>query len=329
MSDNAAENLDSTSQTQSPKGGLDFVKQRALRVCFAPKQIWEEVKDESWTEAELFKNYIMPLAAVPVIAQYIGMVVFGIKIPFIEQTYRWGIFEGLVQSIVQYAMALVFVYLMAKLISFIATKLGSELSNISALKAVAFGASPAYLFGVLNIIPSLGFLGVIGGIYSFVCIYFGITRVGNVESGKAIGTEILSLIGTIICVAILSLVLSAVLPTPAGPELNLSDSKVKFGDSEIDIKGFQEQLQQRIGRQARFRILCAKARGSSTLLQGILLRSFRATKNLVGHWNFKTPPKASKPLRGVVGSRAFYSALSELRRIKLINISSIPPPKAP
>ena len=70
--------------------------ERVKRILLSPKSEWEVIDAEPTTVADLYKGYIIPLAAIGPVAQAIGFSVFGMRVPFLG-TYRTpvGEFEAL------------------------------------------------------------------------------------------------------------------------------------------------------------------------------------------------------------------------------------------
>ncbi|HEX3895394.1 MAG TPA: YIP1 family protein, partial [Rudaea sp.] len=64
---------------------MDFNKiiARVKNILLAPKTEWPVIAAEPETVAGLYKNYIVIIAALAPIATFIGLVVFGINIPFV------------------------------------------------------------------------------------------------------------------------------------------------------------------------------------------------------------------------------------------------------
>jgi len=55
---------------------------RAKNILLKPKQEWEIINEETTTTADLYKNYIIYLAAIGPIAAFIGMSIVGVSMPF-------------------------------------------------------------------------------------------------------------------------------------------------------------------------------------------------------------------------------------------------------
>jgi hypothetical protein len=57
--------------------------ERVKGILLQPQKEWEVISGETTNTAELYKNYIILLAAIGPVASIIGMTIFGISMPFI------------------------------------------------------------------------------------------------------------------------------------------------------------------------------------------------------------------------------------------------------
>jgi hypothetical protein len=185
--------------------------QRATNISLNPKTEWPVIEQESITTAELFKTYVMPLSAIPAIAGFIGMSVFGMSIPFLGNI-RTPFVGGIVSMIVSYVMGLLAVYVLSLIVNALAPNFGAEKNPEQALKVVAFAFTPAWLVGILNIIPSLHILGLLAGLYSIYVLYLGLPVLMKSPQDKAAGYTAVS----VICAIVLSIVVTAVVGTVGG-----------------------------------------------------------------------------------------------------------------
>lgn len=195
--------------------------ERAKLIVTQPVQCWNTVLPESDTTAGLFRRYIAPLAAIPSICHYVGMVVFGMSLPFIG-TYRWPIIGGLVYSIVMFCMTLGMMFVGAKILEFLAPKFEGSVTEVNALKIIGYSATPGFLLGVLDIIPALSSIAALGGLYGLFILYQGLKAGTNVPSGKFI-MFLLSAFGlNIVAGIVMVAVVSAFTPAAPMPQIDLN-----------------------------------------------------------------------------------------------------------
>ena len=97
---------------------MDLVE-RAKRILLQPGQEWQAINTEAVTTADLYRSYIVPLAAIGPVASIIGMSVVGVSVPFFG-TYRVPFATALGHAVVSYVLTLVGVYVLALIINALA-----------------------------------------------------------------------------------------------------------------------------------------------------------------------------------------------------------------
>ncbi|MCB1576677.1 MAG: YIP1 family protein, partial [Xanthomonadales bacterium] len=144
---------------------MDFGKliARAQAILLSPKTEWPVIAAEQETVANLYKNYIIVLAAIPAIAGFIkgsliGYSAFGF-------TARTPIVSGIIGMIVAYALALAVVYLIGLIIDALAPTFGGEKNQIQALKTAAYMSTAGWIAGIAVIVPWIGWLIVWAGFF--------------------------------------------------------------------------------------------------------------------------------------------------------------------
>lgn len=167
------------------------LQERAKNILTTPATEWNVIEPEPTTVEALFKGYIAPLAAIPVIANFIGYSIVGFTVPFVG-TMRIGIVRGLVSAIVSYCFALAAVYIAGLVVSKLAPTFESRSDDRQALKLVAYAYTPAWIAGILGIIPALGILAVLASLYSIYLFYLGVPVLMKTPPAKVIPYMIVS-----------------------------------------------------------------------------------------------------------------------------------------
>lgn len=185
--------------------------QRATNISLNPKTEWPVIAAEETTTGELFKSYIIPLSAIPVVAGFIGMSVFGMSMPFVG-TIRIPFVDGLIRAILHFGLGLVSIYLISLIINGLAPTFGGEKNPLQALKVTAFAFTPAWIAGIVNIIPSLGILGLLAALYSIYVLYLGLPILMKAPEEKAVGYTAVS----VICSIVLTIIVMAVVGAAGG-----------------------------------------------------------------------------------------------------------------
>lgn len=184
---------------------IPAIQARVTKILTDPKGEWNVIEAESTTTDKLYKGYIVPLAAIPAIAHFIGGTFIGTT-TFLG-TYRTPIVSGLVQMCISYVLTLAMVYVAALIVNKLAPTFNSTPSDMQALKLVAYSETPVWIAGVLYIIPTLGMLGaLIGGLYAIYIFYLGLPVMMKTPQDKVIPYMVVSAIVVIVLAVIVGAV---------------------------------------------------------------------------------------------------------------------------
>jgi hypothetical protein len=150
---------------------MDFqkLKKRVIGILTEPIHEWRLIASEQDDVASLYKNYIMPMAAIPAVAMFIGLGVLGA--PFLG---RFGIVLSLSTAIAVYLSQLVSTFIAAIVIEKLAPKFNSRGTTVDALKLVAYASTPMWVAGVLYILLYLSPLAIVGALYAVYLFYIGL-----------------------------------------------------------------------------------------------------------------------------------------------------------
>jgi small-conductance mechanosensitive channel len=177
--------------------------QRAKNIIMTPKTEWPIIAAEEPNTAEIFKNYVLPLALIPAIAYIIG---FGMIGRGMMSSFSWGIALGLIQFI----LAFVGVYLSAYVIAYLAPRFASQQDMGRAVQLVAYSYTPAWVAGILALVPALGVLAFVGGLYGLYLMYLGLPQMMKTPQDKVIGYMVVSMIVLIVINWIITLILTPI-----------------------------------------------------------------------------------------------------------------------
>ena len=157
--------------------------QRVYRIFVQPATEWLVIEKEDRHVVELYLGYIVPLAALAPLATLIGTSVLGVRLPS-GGSYRVPFGAAAVSALVQYALALFGIHVLAVIIDLLAPHFGGSTSRIRALQLAAFASTPSYVAGIAALVPALRVLGV-AGLYSLWLIYLGLPVMMRVPRGRA------------------------------------------------------------------------------------------------------------------------------------------------
>lgn len=194
-------------------GWFAWLLARIKGIVLKPSEEWPRIEAENTLPATLYKSYVAPLAAIGPVANFIGMTAVGVSMPFVG-TLRIGIGSGLAMMLTSYVLGLVAVYVIALIANALAPTFRGEQNMQQALKLIAYAYTPAWIAGVLGIVPALGILVVIAALYSLYLLYAGLPTMMKCPKGNALGYTIVLVIVGIVVGIILSLVTAMFAPKP-------------------------------------------------------------------------------------------------------------------
>ncbi len=178
---------------------------RAKNICITPKTEWPVIAGETTSTSNMMTGYVAPLAIIGPIAGFIGGSIIGHSLPFVG-TYRTPILAGIGIAIFTFVMAFVGVFILSLIIDALAPSFGGEKNKQQALKVAVYAYTPAWLAGILSIIPFLGMLAIFAALYSLYLLYLGLPRLMKCPEDKSIGYTAV----VVICAIVLSVIISVV-----------------------------------------------------------------------------------------------------------------------
>ncbi len=188
---------------------MDLVA-RIKGIILKPKEEWEKIKQESYSISQLFTAYAMILAAIPAVAQFIGLGLVGRSIPWVGW-YRYGVGRAFLYAVFLYVGNLVAVYVVGIVINALAPSFASKPNQDNAMKLAVFSMTPAWVAGALYLFPILGFLAILGSLYSLYVLYLGFnSSLMETPQDKVVTYLIVSVVVGIVIMAVVSMVIGGI-----------------------------------------------------------------------------------------------------------------------
>ena len=184
---------------------------RVLGILTKPAEEWRTIATELATVEGLLRGYAAPLAAIPAVCQFLGFTLVGVTVP-LYGTIRYGVGRSLVSAVLTWVFALVGAWIAAFVIDKLAPTFQSRGGMTQALKLVVYAWTPAWVAGVLNLVPVLAPLGILAALYAVYLFYMGLPPVMSTPREKVIPYMIVSAV----VIIVVSLVLSAISVAIAG-----------------------------------------------------------------------------------------------------------------
>ena len=181
------------------------IVERVKNICLTPNTEWSVIAGETATTGGLITGYVAPLAAIGAVAGFIGGSLVGHSLPFIG-FYRVPIVAGLGAAVFTFVMAIVGILVLSFIVNALAQTFGGEKNSSQAMKVAVYSYTPAWVAGILQIVPTLGMLGVLVGLYGLYLLYLGLPRLMKCPQEKAVGYTVV----VVVCAIVLSVVIGAV-----------------------------------------------------------------------------------------------------------------------
>jgi len=260
------------------QGGSASIVDRAKRILVEPKTEWERIDGEPATVGSIFTSWVVILAAIPAIATLVGSLVFGYR--FFGIVYRPPIVTAVGTAIVQYVLSLVSVFVLSLVIDALAPTFGGTKNNVQATKVAAYSMTAGWIAGIVNIIPQLAILGVIGGLYSIYLLYLGLPRLMKAAADKAAVYTAAVIVAAIVLYFVIGAATAAVtgLFGPSRPMMpvggeQLSGTVAVPGMGTVDLGKLQDASQRMEATSKRLQAGEAQPAVAPTALQALLPES--------------------------------------------------------
>lgn len=201
---------DASSNNPTPQ--VSGIVQRAKDILLKPKDTWPVIAAEPATTQSIYMPYVLILAAIGPVAQFLGGQIFGFSA--LGFTYHPPLGTALVSAVVSYGLTLASVFILSLVIDGLAPNFGGEKNQIQALKVAAYSATAGWVAGIFGLVPALAILGIVG-LYSLYLLYLGLPVLMKVPQDKALGYTAV----VIVVAIVLFLVIGAIVGALTAPSL--------------------------------------------------------------------------------------------------------------
>jgi hypothetical protein len=175
---------------------------RAKNMILTPKTEWDVAAAEPTPPAQVVTGYVLPLAAAYALASFIGTAMILGMFGGVG-----GIGVALITAIYHLVMAVVSVFVLGFIIDALAPTFSGTKSFDQAIKVAAYTYTPIWVFGLLTIIPVLGWLAVlVGVVYALYLLYLGLPRLMRAPQDKAVPYVVV----VIVCGIVLGIIISMI-----------------------------------------------------------------------------------------------------------------------
>lgn len=197
---------------------------RAKNIIIAPNKEWDVIAAETPDTGKIITGYVLPLAGAAAAAAFIGYGLIGVSAGFIRiKGMDWGIY----QAVTVLVSAILGVFISAAVIDALAPSFGSEKNMGRSIQLVSYAYTPAWIGGLLAILPAIALIGSLFGLYGLYLLYLGLPKVKKTPLDKQVGYFVVSLLVIIVVYFVIGMILSRVMMPAMGlsygiPDLNLN-----------------------------------------------------------------------------------------------------------
>lgn len=294
---------------------------RAKAILLTPKTEWPVIDAEPATISDIYKSYVVPLAAIGPVAGLIGSTVFGFSMFGI--TYRPTIGAALGTAIIGYVVSLIGVYLLALIIEYLAPQFGATKNRTQAFKVAAYASTAAWVVGIFSLLPTLSVLAIIGGIYSIYLLYLGVPVVMKAPADKAVSYVAVVIVVAIVIRVVLGLLtvplVSAFTPVPTIGTTALGGTVAVPGGGSVDLNKLQAASKQMEAAAANIQNGQNKPATAPAVLQALLPAA------LPGGFARTSLESSSAGAAGIGGSnaKAEYTAGDQNVRLEVTDMGAL------
>lgn len=183
---------------------MEKIIERVKSILLSPKDALNAVKTEEMTIVGVMKEYVVFVAAIPAIAQFIGYALVGLPL-----VGRYNIFRSLIYAAISFVLYLVAVFVVGKVINSLAPTFNAVKNDLNAFKLAVYCWTPAFVAGIFYLIPSLSILAILGALYGFYILSIGIPILMEAPQDKTIAYTLVTIVVTIIIMFVIGAIAGA------------------------------------------------------------------------------------------------------------------------
>ena len=221
---------------------------RVQNILLTPKTEWPVIAAEPDTTAGLYARYILIVSALGPLGMFLKGTLIGTS-TFLG-TYRMDMGAGLMWLVLLYAVGLVGVYLWSLVINALAPTFGGQKDSVQALKTAAYAATAAWVGGIAQVIPWVGWLiGLAAAIYSVYLLYLGLPHTMKAPAERAAGYTAVAIIVAIILSWILWAIVGGILGRSlwggyGAPGVTIGDSGFEKDSTGAALEAWAKQMEE-------------------------------------------------------------------------------------
>jgi hypothetical protein len=170
-----------TAVEPGPAPALKGLVDRVKGILLNPDTEWDVIEKERPTLGALFTGYVLPLAAIPAVAQIIGSLAFGYG-GFVPLSLA----DAVKGALLTFIGGLAGVYVGGIAINFLAPNFGGQKDEMQGFKTAAYSATALFVAGIFAILPQMPVLQLLG-LFSIFLLYKGLPKLMKAPVDRSVG----------------------------------------------------------------------------------------------------------------------------------------------
>ena len=183
---------------------------RVMALITKPKTAWDEIDNEPADIRDIYHSYVMILAAIPPVATFLSLSILGLRLG--GDVIRVPVFSGLLNAVVSYGLTLAGVYVFAWIINALAPRFGAVQNFGKAFQVAAYAPTASWIASAFVIIPGLGLLSLLGGLYSLYLLFVGLPKLMKPGEGQDITYPLVAIVCAVLVSIVAGIIASLVVP---------------------------------------------------------------------------------------------------------------------
>jgi len=263
---------------------------RIKNILLTPKTEWPVIEAEPTTLPQLYKGYVIPLAAFAALMSFVRWSIIGVSF------FRVPVLAGLISALVSFVLLLLGLYVFAWIIDMLAPSFAGQRDRRQALKTAAYAYTPGAVGAVFMLLGGLGsFLHFLAAIYGIYLLYLGLPVLMRSPREKAVGYTAAVIVCGILLGVVVGVILAAVNPMRSYSPFGMNGTAMTREDRQAQAAGTVAAILAAAAQKAQERQAAADANA------GAASAPAPAASN--------APPAAATTQNGAAGSAAMLAAL--------------------
>jgi hypothetical protein len=221
---------------------------RVQNILLTPKTEWPVIAAEPETTSGLYTKYILIVSALGPLAMFLKNTLIGTS-TFIG-TFRVDMATGLKWLVLMYVLGLAGIFLWSLVINALAPTFGGQKDSVQALKTAAYAATAAWVGGVAQLIPWVGWLiGLAAAVYSIYLLYLGLPHTMKAPADRAAGYTAVAIIVAIVLSWVVWAIVGGIVGRGMwgghdGPGVTVTDGGFEKGSAGAALEDWAKQMEE-------------------------------------------------------------------------------------